>query len=37
MSNGDASELRTAVVYMLVCAAINLGMFDVIMAVSNKS
>ncbi len=37
MSNDDASELRTDVVYMLVCAAINLDMFDVIMSVSNKS
>jgi NADH-quinone oxidoreductase subunit N len=37
MSNGGASALRAVVVYMLIYAATNLGMFGVIIAVSRKT
>jgi NADH-quinone oxidoreductase subunit N len=37
MSNGGVSALRAVVVYMLIYAATNLGMFGVIIAVSRKT
>jgi NADH-quinone oxidoreductase subunit N len=37
INNGGASALRAVVVYMLVYAATNLGMFGVIIAVSRKT